>query len=797
MAMMRLFAIAMLCVHSTGSVLAQEVEGVVEPFSLRKAGIPIDDLRSRLRTALEDASASTGNGARPLSAPGSGERTPSEMSLETARATLQRLREALADDPVVLEVNRLFEIEENRPKRAGHGATIATLRRALNAPTSPIAAMDRLRSLTTPFSENEISSAMSAMMAVNAAAEFCSLLYDDPDDPFPPCASVDLDDGSPLGLTESTLTAATGGPRTPPPTPQGDGLVQVGSGGGRTIPSAFTFLGQFIDHDLTATEVPLNSPSAAVNALTQAGEADPTVAVASLINASHSIGQPDRSPGEDIELAVASQILASRSSSSRFPSGRSATLDLDSVYGLPLTLSDDDGFLDLIEERQLAWFASEDGETTGRFRLVRVALDENLEGFDYSRDRDGLAQIADGRNDENQLLAQTQTLFMALHNACMDELSAKNQEFDDSQSPVQESPTTETREAREAAFSTCRRDVVHVYQTIVATDYLARTGASSILEVILGRRGPDGGDPQDPFGAFASTPLVPASDIDLYFYNQCGATNGRAAMPLEFAVAAFRLGHSQVRNAYTLNHLGGTRPIFGRPDERDLSGGRPLTRIDVVDWARFLALSEAGRAGLVADPLDTKVAIRLSEMPEKALPKVPADIFDPDQAQTIIDSPGERNLARRNVARSLRTYRNAGFEGTVGLVTGNAAAAAAKKHYVRILTYGKADLPIPESVAAQVEDNQVPLWIHVLAEAEKETGGRRLGRLGTVIIGETILGALKCDSGSVVHALGDESPEEGFSIARIIRQSSNPSYDLEQLVRDLEVLRSIKLIHGG
>lgn len=98
------------------------------------------------------------------------------MSLETARETLQRLREALADDPVVLEVNRLFEIEENRPKRAGHGATIATLRRALHSPTSPIAAMDRLRSLTTPFSENGISFAMSAMMAVNAAAEFCSLL---------------------------------------------------------------------------------------------------------------------------------------------------------------------------------------------------------------------------------------------------------------------------------------------------------------------------------------------------------------------------------------------------------------------------------------------------------------------------------------------------------------------------------------------------------------------------------------------------------------------------------------------
>src|SRR5208282_2893655 len=45
-----------------------------------------------------------------------------------------------------------------------------------------------------------------------------------------------------------------------------------------------------------------------------------------------------------------------------------------------------------------------------------------------------------------------------------------------------------------------------------------------------------------------------------------------------------------------------------------------------------------------------------------------------------------------------------------------------------------------------------PLWLFVLAEAETTEGSQRLGQLGSHIVAEFLLGSLRCDEGSVLHA---------------------------------------------
>jgi Animal haem peroxidase len=127
------------------------------------------------------------------------------------------------------------------------------------------------------------------------------------------------------------------------------------------IPAAFTFVGQFIDHDLTMNAVDLFLP-----------QQDPVVF-------------PGFGP-------IASPIQ----------NGSSPLIDLDSVYGPRAHLASPDPALF-------------DG---GKFRLAYFG---GLH-YDLVRDNDG-AIIADNRNDENQMILQIHLLVERMHNKFFDELS--------------------------------------------------------------------------------------------------------------------------------------------------------------------------------------------------------------------------------------------------------------------------------------------------------------------------------------------------------------------------------------
>ena len=79
---------------------------------------------------------------------------------------------------------------------------------------------------------------------------------------------------------------------------------------------------------------------------------------------------------------------------------------------------------------------------------------------------------------------------------------------------------------------------------------------------------------------------------------------GTPFTPVEFAVAAFRFGHSQVRNAYNINDTSGGVPVFLLNGGLDLHGGRQLPAIEdpdnglkslVIDFDNFF--SELPRDG--------------------------------------------------------------------------------------------------------------------------------------------------------------------------------------------------------
>ncbi|HYZ11932.1 MAG TPA: peroxidase family protein, partial [Actinomycetota bacterium] len=145
------------------------------------------------------------------------------------------------------------------------------------------------------------------------------------------------------------------------------GAAMVAGGGGDSqIPAGFTYLGQFVDHDLTfdKTSVML---------------------------------------GENVSPADLLQ-------------GRSPSLDLDSLYGAGPT------------EPGSAKFYEPDGVHLKMGRTVAIEGIAAMDGFDLPRGAGSTAAakrravIPDARNDENLAVAQTHLAFIRFHNRVVDTL---------------------------------------------------------------------------------------------------------------------------------------------------------------------------------------------------------------------------------------------------------------------------------------------------------------------------------------------------------------------------------------
>jgi hypothetical protein len=379
--------------------------------------------------------------------------------------------------------------------------------------------------------------------------------------------------------------------------------------------AGFTFIGQFIDHDITLDTTPLDQQ-----------QADPDARV----------------------------------------NFRTPRYDLDVLYGRGPMDVDDSRFYDPYDRDKLL-------------------LTPNANGvLDLPRNADGGAIIPDRRNDENLILVQLHKAIAQFHNKIVD--YARSQGI-----------------RREWVFETARRLTRWHYQWAVIHDFLPRLVGNGLV-------GPTG----TVYKEVAGKPPV----INLSYYKPTNR-EGRPFMPVEFAVAAYRFGHSIIRPFYVINQESldrGGVPVFGADGGFNLNGGRPIPADLVMEWKNILPVDPTFKAR-PPRKIDTNLSLPLTKLPGSAVPP-------PDP--TI-------HLAIRNNRRGKQ----------VGLPSGQQVARAMRVSVLSNATLGLTD---------PGWGGEAPLWFYILKEAELAPyNGERLGPVGGRIMAETLVGLLQRDPNSYLY----------------------------------------------
>jgi hypothetical protein len=399
---------------------------------------------------------------------------------------------------------------------------------------------------------------------------------------------------------------------------------------------------------------------------------------------------------------------------------RTPALDLDNVYGRG---PDDQPYM--YDDRLFLL-----GE--------KIGGGSDPDAVDLPRNRDPKtgepmrALIGDPRNDENSIVSQLQGLFLRFHNRT-----------------VKDHPHIDPH----AHFDRIQKIVRFHYQYVVLHDFLPRLVHPDVLKALKNEHGH-------------------YDESKLKFFHW----KNEPFMPVEFSVAAYRLGHSMIRPGYRMNDkvLLPIFPVSKTMDPADgisegLTGFRAMAPDRGIDWGRFIDVDVRPYGNDKQPPdkptqqrlqfayrIDTSLVAPLSELPPSVAVNPPS-------------------LPQRNLLRSLE----------LDLPTGQDVARA--MHVTPLedkeILIGKAvDTPDPGDVRgtiASIDDlkafrGNCPLWTYILAEAirhqekitipvsePKQITTPLLGPVGGRIVAEVFLGLMFGDNDSLLRLHPDWHPPSG------------------------------------
>ncbi len=386
------------------------------------------------------------------------------------------------------------------------------------------------------------------------------------------------------------------------------------------------------------------------------------------------------------------------------------SLDLDSLYGDEFYF----GANIPVQFGDTAKFWSESRE--GESRSSRITDIPRANGDSSSSDK-----IGDSRNDENFLTAQLHVLFMNLHNKLVDLYKIAT--------PINRNEVDDAW--RDRVFRNARRETTFLYQLVLQNDFLYRLLTKNVYD-----------------GLFGENPVSPYLDT---------IPGEEARVPVEFTGAVFRFGHSMIRDKYRLQgnkstSLGELFDLTGPgQDWRRITDPNNPLKVDwenLFDFSDYLEDTDIDRARVI----DMNITQALKDLRNEA--------------------PGNRNLAKRNLARGLQLNLPSGQAIASHLINSQPDYSLRMGLIEKIRT-GRRSKLIENTVRdpSRISDRypnfkgackkwglweKMPLWTYILVEphliphprSKVEQGN--LGILGSIIVGE-VFRSLLVSSRTSIH----------------------------------------------
>jgi hypothetical protein len=279
------------------------------------------------------------------------------------------------------------------------------------------------------------------------------------------------------------------------------------------------------------------------------------------------------------------------------------------------------------------------------------------DGADLQRNAEGIAIIGDPRNDSHMLISPLHLAMLKAHNTFVDEARL-------------------TGIANDRVFDEAARQLQWHDQWLILNEFLPTLAGRTLADQVL-REGPHWFRP-----------------------------GHSGFIPLEFADAAYRYGHSQIRHRYRLNSQTDPVPLFP-----DLLGFRAVPREHAIDWTLFFDAPGEPPAQR-SKKIDGKLVRALIQLPVAVTGECEIEDY--------------HSLAVRDLQRG---------QG-VGLPSGEAVA-----HHIKVTPLTAEQV----GITSTGWNGETPLWYYILREADACTGGHRLGPVGGRIVAEVLVGLIDAD----------------------------------------------------
>lgn len=321
----------------------------------------------------------------------------------------------------------------------------------------------------------------------------------------------------------------------------------------------------------------------------------------------------------------------------------------------------------------------------------------------YQRDlpvRHGMVLIGDQqdtRNLDNLILRQLHVLFLKFHNEAIKQIES-NPEM-----------AGLTALGAGTVFERAERLVRWHYQWIIRHDFLPRILHTDVLNY-QERRKPR--------------------------HFESGKSY---SVPIEFSLAAFRFGHSMVRNAYRLN-CRQKRVVIGELMALGQKAA-PIPDDYLIEWGTFFDGMPTSGPQASSNFIDTSVSHAMHGLSPGTI-----------RLSNPLEPPDPSNLPVRTLVRGARAQLPSGQEVANALL---AEGRIQPNDRLKNSELTEDTCDHSGSVLREVglEEN-TPLFYYLLKEAELKAEGIALGPVGSHVVSEVIQGALEMDADSYLSSVG-------------------------------------------